>query len=138
MSFLDLLLWVRWKDFTITGVCESDLHRFTCQPASCLTGEEVRRLKGRVDVLEAITRSASVSHLTSSGNKISERVESTYIEKNAASTLIDSDNGLNLDGAGKGGGTGNSLVQDRATLERLIQQLVRDELRSGSVRGVKM
>lgn len=91
-----------------------------------------------MDVLEAITRSASVSHLTSSGNKISERVESTYIEKNAASTLIHSDNGLNLDGAGKGGGTGNSLVQDRATLERLVQQLVRDELRSGSVRGVRM
>lgn len=91
-----------------------------------------------MDALEAMTRSASVSHLMSSGNKISERVESTYVEKNAASTLIHSDNGLNLDGGGTGGGTGNSLVQDRAALERLIQQLIRDELLSGSVRGVKM
>lgn len=104
----------------------------------CFPGEEVRRLKNRVDALEAITGTASASRLSSSnGINIIDPLDSTYVERTSSgSTLGRSDNSINLGATGPGGVTGTGAGQDNAVLQRTVQQLVRAELHSSAVRGV--
>lgn len=103
---------------------------------SGLAGEELKRLRNRVDALEAITGTASArtSRLSaSSGVNIVDPLDSSYIDRSSAgSTLTHSDNGINLGVAGSGPG------QDPAALQRTIQHLVRAELRSDAVRGTEI
>lgn len=102
----------------------------------------MKRLKNRVDALEAITGTASArsSRLSaSSGINIIDPLDSSYIDRSSSgSTLTRSDNGINLGAAGPGGGAGSGPGQDSAALQRAIQQLVRAELRSDAVRGTEI
>lgn len=107
----------------------------------CSAGEEVRRLKDRVEALEALTKttSARTSRLmASSGINIIDPLDSEFTEPSSSGTTITrSDNTINLGTAGPGGGAGSGPGQDSATLQRTVQQLVRAELQSGSVRGTR-
>lgn len=102
----------------------------------------MKRLKKRVDALEAITGTASArsSRLSSSsGINIIDPLDSTYIDRSSSgSTLTRSDNGISLGAAGPGAGAGGGSGQDSAALQRAVQQLVRAELRSDAVRGTEI
>lgn len=108
-------------------------------PDPCLTGEEVKRLKNRVDALESITgtTSARSSRLSaSSGINIIDPLDPSYVDRGSAGpTITRSDNGINLGSARSGGGSWNGPGQDGSGLQRTVQQLVRAELRSDAVRG---
>ncbi len=99
----------------------------------------MKRLRNRVDALEAITGTASArsSRLSaSSGINIIDPLDSSYVDRSSSgSTLLRSDNGINLGAAGPGGGTGSGLGQDSVALQRAVQQLVRTELHSSAVKG---
>lgn len=101
----------------------------------------MKRLKARVDALEAIsgTASARSSRLSaSSGINIIDPLDSSHIDRSSSgSTLTRSDNGINLGAAGPGGGAGSGPGQDSAALQRAVQHLVRAELRSDAVRGTE-
>lgn len=99
----------------------------------------MKRLKNRVDALEAgsATASATSSRL-SSGINIIDPLDSSYIEKSSAgSTLTHSDNTINLGSAAAGGGGGSGPRPDSAALQRTVQQLLRAELRSDTFRGTR-
>lgn len=105
-----------------------------------ITGEEVKRLRNRVEALEAITGTASARssrYSASSAINIVDPLESTYIDRSSSgSTLTRSDNGINLGASGPG--LENVPGQDGAALQRTVQQLVRAELRSDAVRGTEL
>lgn len=100
----------------------------------------MKRLKNRVDALEAITGTASArsSHLSAaSGINIIDPLDSSYIDRSSSgSTLTHSDNGITLGATGPGAGHGSA--QDSAALQRTIQHLVRTELRSDAVIGTEI
>jgi len=103
------------------------------------TGEEVKKLKNRVQALEDITGTASARSMgpsSSIGVNIVDPLDSTYMKK--SSTITRSDNTINLGAAEAGGGAGSGPGQDSATLQRAVQQLVRDELHSSNLRGKEM
>lgn len=101
----------------------------------------MKRLKSRVDALESTsgTISARTSRLSaSSGVNIIDPLDSSYIDRSSAgSTLTRSDNGINLGAGNPRGGSWSGPGQDGAALQRAVQQLVRAELRSDTVRGEK-
>lgn len=104
-----------------------------------LAGEEVKRLRSRVDALESLsgTTSARTSRLSASAdiNGI-ETPDSSYIERSSAgSTITRSDNGINLGAGNPRGGSWSGSGPDGAALQRAVQQLVRTELQSDAVRG---
>lgn len=114
---------------------------FLFQP---LTAEEVKRLKARVDALEQASSSSSAhsSRLSSSSAiNIIDPLESAYIDKTSSpssTTLLRSDNGINLGvAAGAGPGSANGPGQDPVALQRAVQQIVRTELQSDTVRGTE-
>lgn len=103
----------------------------------------MKRLKNRVDALEAITSTTSArsSRLSASstGVNIIDPLDSAYIDRSSAgSALTPSDNGIYLGAAGPGGGAGTEPGQDSAALQRAVQQLVRAELRSSALRGMNI
>lgn len=104
-----------------------------------LKGEEVKRLRGRVDALESLTgtTSARTSRLSASSDiNVIETPDSSYIERaSAGSTLTRSDNGINLGAGNPRGGSWSGSGPDGAALQRAVQQLVRTELHSDSMRG---
>lgn len=138
---LDSLLWVWKRTHTHTHNHPSstvgDLHVHPLLPG--LTGEEVKRLKNRVDALESITgtTSARSSRLSaSSGINIIDPLDPSYVDRGSAGpTITRSDNGINLGAPRSGGGSWNGPGQDGTGLQRTVQQLVRAELRSDAVRG---
>lgn len=101
--------------------------------SSLVSGEEVKHLRKRVDALESVAGVASArsSRLSSSGVNIIDPLDASYIDRSSAgSTITRAENGINLGAAVPGGG-----AQDSAALHRTVQQWVRAELRSDSLRG---
>lgn len=96
---------------------------------SGLPGEEVKRLKKRVEAVEAITGAASSRTSRLSGINIADPLDSKYTDMSySGSTLTHSDNGI---GVGTARGSGGDF-------QRTVQQLVRSELRSDAFRGQKI
>uniref|UniRef100_A0A8C5CZW2 Collagen alpha-1(XVII) chain-like n=2 Tax=Gouania willdenowi TaxID=441366 RepID=A0A8C5CZW2_GOUWI len=104
-------------------------------------GEEVKRLKSRVDALESGTSTAasarssrlssSSSSSSSPGINIIDPLNSDYVDR-SSSSITRSENRLHL-GAGAKDGV-NGLGADAGALQRAVHQLVRAELQSGPVR----
>lgn len=91
-------------------------------------GEEVRKLKARVDAIDGggSVASARTSRLSSSSAvNIVDPMESSYVERISG---VRADNTINL-GSAPG-------AQDPEVLHRTIQQILRSELQSDTVRGV--
>lgn len=91
-------------------------------------GEEVRKLKARVDSLDGggSVASARTSRLSSSSAvNIVDPLESSYVERISG---VRADNTINLGSA--------PVAQDPEVLQRTIQQILRSELQSDTVRGV--
>ncbi|KAM7418398.1 hypothetical protein PAMA_015835 [Pampus argenteus] len=131
-GFCSCCSWWKW----LLGLLLSLLLLFGLLFGLIALGEEVKRLKNRVDALEAITSSASASSSrlsASSGINIIDPLDSTNTDR-SSSGFIRSDNGIILGAAGPGGGAGGDSGQDSAALQRAVQHLVRAELRSDAVR----
>lgn len=91
-------------------------------------GEEVRKLKARVDAIDGggSVASARTSRLSSSSAvNIVDPLESSYVERISG---VRADNTINLGSA--------PAAQDPEVLQRTIQQILRSELQSDTVRGV--
>lgn len=95
---------------------------------SLCVGEEVRKLKARVDAIDGggSAASARTSRLSSSSVvNIVDPLESSYAERISG---VRADNTINL---------GSSpTAQDPVVLQRTIQQILRSELQSDTIRGV--
>lgn len=95
---------------------------------SLCVGEEVRKLKARVDAIDGggSAASARTSRLSSSSVvNIVDPLESSYAERISG---VHADNTINL---------GSSpTAQDPVVLQRTIQQILRSELQSDTIRGV--
>lgn len=95
---------------------------------SLCVGEEVRKLKARVDAIDGGEGAASArtSRLSSSSVvNIVDPLESSYAERISG---VRADNTINLGSA--------PTAQDPVVLQRTIQQILRSELQSDTVRGV--
>lgn len=89
----------------------------------------MKRLKKRVEAVEAITGAASSRTSRLSGINIADPLDSKYTDMSySGSTLTHSDNGI---GVGTARGSGGDF-------QRTVQQLVRSELRSDAFRGQKI
>ncbi|XP_034044594.1 collagen alpha-1(XVII) chain-like [Thalassophryne amazonica] len=100
--------------------------------------EDVKRLRNRVEALESLTGTAAVRtsrHSASSGINIINPLNTKYTDKmTSGSTLSHSNNAIVLESSGPGMGAGSQSGLDTSALQRTIQQLVKAELHSNTLR----